>query len=60
MFNPVSETRRPKQDEKMKNNETIVMLEYSIRRCKERGEGVKCQKLLSELNKLRSAAAQAN
>ncbi len=60
MFNPGRRNAAAKKDAKMKNNETIVMLEYSIRRCKERGEGVKCQKLLSQLNKLRAAAAQAS
>lgn len=44
-----------------KKNEAILMLEYSLGRYKEMGDGVKCQSLISQLDKLRAGAtAKAN
>ncbi len=43
-----------------KHSDAAVMLEYSIRRYKEMGEGVKCQKLISRLNKMLAGQARAN
>ena len=43
---------RSKNDAKMNKNKLIVMLKYRIERYHAMGNGVKCQTLISELNKL--------
>jgi hypothetical protein len=59
---PAAETRWPQTEDMTmkKHSDAAVMLEYSIRRYKEMGEGVKCQKLISRLNKVLAGQARAN